>query len=384
VCDELSERTLRDPTQLGRPPAVGAVAFCLLGAVAFRGLRRRLTTCGQSHSAGLPAGAIGGRQRVSPLGAPARRRAATCAEHWGHRHNGRVTESEDLERLETSLWRTESRFDREYMESLLAPDFFEFGRSGRTYTRDETLAIRPEQIDARLSDFRIVPIGNDARLVTYVSDVGDERANRSSLWVRSGSTWTLKFHQGTPTSRGAGEPLRLDADLGDGAALRPLAATDVRDLHDLIAANRAHLRPWLPWADQDEPTTAAFVHRAIAAAARREGLHLAIVANGSIAGVCGFHAISWAHGSASVGYWIAEAAQGRGTVTRAVRALVDHAFTDLGLHRVELRTAPDNLRSRAVATRVGFTQEGTLREGERFGDRFADSVVYSVLAPEWR
>jgi ribosomal-protein-serine acetyltransferase len=300
------------------------------------------------------------------------------------RHNARVTESEDLERLETSLWRTESRFDRAYMESVLAPDFFEFGRSGRTYTRDETLAIEREEVEARLSDFRVVAIGDDARLVTYVSEVGDERANRSSLWVRSGSTWTLKFHQGTPAARGEGEPLRLEADLGDGAALRPLAAADSRDLHDLIVANRAHLRAWMPWADQDERTTVAFVHRAIASAGRREGLHLAIVANGSIAGVCGFHAIAWAHRSASVGYWIAEAAQGRGIVTRAVRALVDHAFTDLGLHRVELRTAPDNMRSRAVAGRVGFTQEGTLREDERFGDRFADSVVYSVLAPEWR
>jgi hypothetical protein len=51
----------------------------------------------------------------------------------------RVNDSdyEKLKQLEESLWRSETRFDNEYMNRTLAPDFFEFGRSGRAYTREE-------------------------------------------------------------------------------------------------------------------------------------------------------------------------------------------------------------------------------------------------------
>ena len=114
-------------------------------------------------------------------------------------------EAEELERLEESLWRTDTRFDREYMESILAPDFFEFGRSGRTYARDDTLSIEPSKIKAQLPlrDFKVVRLAEDVRLVTYTSEVwaedGVELANRSSLWLRTTSGWMLKFHQGTPT-----------------------------------------------------------------------------------------------------------------------------------------------------------------------------------------
>jgi hypothetical protein len=55
-----------------------------------------------------------------------------------------------LERLEEELWREETRFDRQRMEQLLAPDFFEFGRSGRVYQRADTLAVPRQPIAARI------------------------------------------------------------------------------------------------------------------------------------------------------------------------------------------------------------------------------------------
>jgi ribosomal-protein-serine acetyltransferase len=70
-------------------------------------------------------------------------------------------------------------------------------------------------------------------------------------------------------------------------------------------------------------------------------------------------------------------------ITRVVRALVEHALLGWGLNRVEIRAAPENRRSRAVPERLGFRQEGVLREAERVGDRYLDSVVYGVLASAW-
>jgi hypothetical protein len=112
---------------------------------------------------------------------------------------------DEIRSLEESLWRRETRFDREHMENVLAPDFFEFGRSGRIYDRTATLAVPPQAIDADLplAELRVHDLGGGTALVTYVSRVrydNVELANRSSIWTRRlGSTeWQLRFHQGTP------------------------------------------------------------------------------------------------------------------------------------------------------------------------------------------
>jgi ribosomal-protein-serine acetyltransferase len=68
---------------------------------------------------------------------------------------------------------------------------------------------------------------------------------------------------------------------------------------------------------------------------------------------------------------------------RAVRALVDHAFGTWRLHRVEIRVAVDNARSRAIPERLGFKEAGLLSNAERIGERLIDQVVYAVLAVEW-
>jgi hypothetical protein len=114
--------------------------------------------------------------------------------------------AEKIRLLEESLWYNETRFDREYMEALLAPDFFEFGRSGKIYSRADTLASGRQHIHARfpLKDFSVHAIAENVVLTTYMSEVQYdtiEIANRSSLWVMHHHQWQLRFHQGTPVSK---------------------------------------------------------------------------------------------------------------------------------------------------------------------------------------
>jgi len=66
-------------------------------------------------------------------------------------------------------------------------------------------------------------------------------------------------------------------------------------------------------------------------------------------------------------------------MTRAVSALIDHAFGEWELHRVEVQAAVDNRKSRAIPERLGFEEEGVRREAERVGDRYLDLVVYGLL-----
>ena len=71
-------------------------------------------------------------------------------------------------------------------------------------------------------------------------------------------------------------------------------------------------------------------------------------------------------------------------MTEACRELVDYGFSPLGLHRVEIRCAIGNQRSRAIPERLGFVNEGIARQGEWLYDRYVDLVVYSMLAPDWK
>ncbi len=110
----------------------------------------------------------------------------------------------ELEILEESLWKSETRFDRNYMNKILTPDFFEFGRSGKIYRREDTLGVLAQHIEAKfpLKDFVVRPITDEVVQVTYVSEVADQGqtdfGNRSSIWMKTGEGWKLRFHQGTP------------------------------------------------------------------------------------------------------------------------------------------------------------------------------------------
>ncbi len=183
---------------------------------------------------------------------------------------------------------------------------------------------------------------------------------------------------------GLGNPLGRRAQLSRHVRLRLLEAADADELFAVIDANRAHLSLFLPWAaGQTLEGTRDFIELTRKQLADDNGFQMAIVTDEKIVGVVGYHAVNWADHSTTLGYWLAAAEQGYGTMTRAVWALVDHAFGVWGLNRVEIGAAPENARSRAIAVRLGFREEGTLRQAERVGGRYLDTVVYSMLASEW-
>jgi ribosomal-protein-serine acetyltransferase len=168
------------------------------------------------------------------------------------------------------------------------------------------------------------------------------------------------------------------------AGLRPLRVADAAELHALIEANREHLADWLPWAaEQDAAGTRRFLADAEGQLAKNDGLQAALVPKGAIVGVTGFHSINRLNRNTTIGYWLAADAQGRGLMTAAVRTLVELAFADWGLHRIEIHAAPRNWRSRAIPERLGFREEGRLRECERVGGRYLDRIIYGLLEDEW-
>ena len=129
------------------------------------------------------------------------------------------------------------------------------------------------------------------------------------------------------------------------------------------------LRPWMPWAkaapslDDSE----AYCRRMHAKFLLREDLVLLIFERGSdgaagpVLGAVGLHRIDWVARCFEIGYWRRKGLGGLGIVSEAVRGLARMAWDRLDARRLEIRMDEDNVPSRNVAERAGFTFEGLLR-----------------------
>jgi ribosomal-protein-serine acetyltransferase len=178
-------------------------------------------------------------------------------------------------------------------------------------------------------------------------------------------------------------PVRLK--VCDSVELRQIVPEDVEDLTELIDRNRSYLREWLPWLDNSTSVidSARFIGRSIEQAKDDNGLTLGILFDGKLAGVIGQHYVDSFNRRTELGYWLDAAHQGRGIVTRAVARFTDYAFRAQDCNRVILQCASENTKSRAIAERLGFVKEGTLREAEWLYDHYVDLVVYSMLKRTW-
>lgn len=174
--------------------------------------------------------------------------------------------------------------------------------------------------------------------------------------------------------------------VGDDIELRLLEERHADQLFALTNQNRAHLREWLPWVDdtQSVEDTQAFIKRALQQFADNNGFQAGIWVEGELAGVIGYHYIAWPSRKTEIGYWLGASFQGRGVMTRVCQALVNYAFNELHLNRIVIYCAAENVKSRAIPERLGFRQEGVLRQAEWLYDHFVDLVVYSILAAEWQ
>jgi ribosomal-protein-serine acetyltransferase len=163
--------------------------------------------------------------------------------------------------------------------------------------------------------------------------------------------------------------------------LHPVSTDDAAELFAVIDRNRAHLRQWLPWVSEYYAFHDAlrFLEEKVAENARGDACTMIIRSGGKLCGAIGLHRIDVANRAASIGYWIDEADEGRGIMTRACRVIVEIGFRKYNLHRIEIRCATDNHKSAAIAQRLGFVEEGVLRESEWLYDHWVDLRVFSAL-----
>ncbi|MFC3491532.1 GNAT family N-acetyltransferase [Glycomyces rhizosphaerae] len=160
---------------------------------------------------------------------------------------------------------------------------------------------------------------------------------------------------------------------------------------EAIAAHRRdgreYLAPWEPAKDEASYSVAG-VREAIEAALGRveSGTALAYVIelDGDVVGQIFLNSIVRGpyFRSCSVGYWIAQAAAGRGIATEAVRLGKQVAFEELGLFRVQAETLLDNHASQKVLQRNGFEPIGMAPAYLKIAGKWQDHLLFQVLNPE--
>ncbi len=167
--------------------------------------------------------------------------------------------------------------------------------------------------------------------------------------------------------------------------LRPIdPVADVDAVH--AYASREDVCRYIPWTPRTREDVAAWLPRRTSTAlGPGTGASLAITLRetGELVG----DVVLMGHGeeqrTAEVGYVVNPAHAGHGYATEAARAVVDAAFTRLGLHRVVARIDERNRASEAVLRRIGMRQEAVLVENAWFKGAWTTEVYFAVLAREW-
>jgi ribosomal-protein-serine acetyltransferase len=168
--------------------------------------------------------------------------------------------------------------------------------------------------------------------------------------------------------------------------LRRVEVSDAGEIYKLIESCREYLSEWLPWVDATGGVadTIYFINENSDKNLFNGRETYAMIFGGCIAGMIDFHNGDHYNKKVEIGYWLGEKFQGQGIVTTACKVLINKAFFEYDINRVVIRVAAGNKKSRGIPERLGFTKEGTEREGEAIRGRFFDLCVYSILKREWK
>jgi ribosomal-protein-serine acetyltransferase len=167
-------------------------------------------------------------------------------------------------------------------------------------------------------------------------------------------------------------------------SVRPYQESDAQAVYEAIDESRAHIRPWMEFADKHQTVeeTRDWINSARAEWILRSNMTAGIWdrASGNLLGTLNLNPRNWEIGYFEIGYWLRVSAEGHGYLTDAARLLVEYAFTELNAQRLEIRCNANNIRSAAVARRLGFVQEGCLRNDSTTPDGSVRStLIFGLL-----
>jgi ribosomal-protein-alanine N-acetyltransferase len=181
------------------------------------------------------------------------------------------------------------------------------------------------------------------------------------------------------------DPFRLD---GERLFLRPPERGDYEAWATLRAQSRDFLVPWEPSWPPDALSRASFRARVARYADdwRTDQAYNFFIFRPDETLVGGVGLSNLRRGvaeTASLGYWVGEPHARQGYMTAALPLVLDFAFEQLHLHRVEAACLPSNIPSRALLAKIGFQQEGHARHYLRIEGKWQDHLLFAILRQDW-
>ncbi len=175
---------------------------------------------------------------------------------------------------------------------------------------------------------------------------------------------------------------RIDDEL----VIREFTEADAACVFAAVKDNYEHLKRFMIWSKPDYSLVDAqeFLAKSIEDAKKENSLGFGIFRVENLIGAIGFARFDCSAGTTEIGYWIDRREEGKGIILRASQLLIEYAFTELKLNRVEIRCSSENLRSAAIPERLGFIKEGVLRQSQFIKGKLHDFLVYGLLRSEWR
>ncbi len=170
--------------------------------------------------------------------------------------------------------------------------------------------------------------------------------------------------------------------VSDDIILNPLSVDDIFKIFNTLNDEREYMREWLPFVDttREVEDTASFVNHVL----QTDEKQFTISFQDKFVGLIGFKDTDILNKKTEIGYWLSQFAQGKGIITQSVNRLLEYAFNEMDINRVQIKVAVGNHKSRRIPEKLGFQFEGMERDGELLVDNvFTDIVVYSLLKREF-
>ncbi len=172
--------------------------------------------------------------------------------------------------------------------------------------------------------------------------------------------------------------------------LRPPKQGDWKLWAEVREQSRDFLAPWEPTWPYDALTRRAFRRRVRAyhqEIRQGSGFSFLIVRNSDGALLGGVTLSNLRRGvaqAASLGYWIGEPHARQGYMSDAIALVLDYAFEQLGMHRIEAACLPHNDASKSLLLKMGFSQEGYARQYLRINGSWQDHLLFAILRSDPR
>jgi len=148
----------------------------------------------------------------------------------------------------------------------------------------------------------------------------------------------------------------------------------------LAQENFTYLEHWLAWPPhcKNEQDFASFIRKSLHDYADGKSMVCGIFYNEKLVGNVSFNTINHELKKVEIGYWLTESVQGNGIMTRVCKKLIEIAFNELLMHKVEISAATENSASRAVCERLGMKLEGIISNAENLNGRIVDHAIYGL------